>query len=448
MSNPNSPYGSAGEPQGNPQYPNYPGYEDTRSTEQGTTQAYGNPDYSAYDETQAYPGTPQPMNETQPMPTYGDAYNAQPMPPSQPMGETQPMPPTNATQPMPTYGEPYGGAPQYNAQPRTTEYDGAAQAQPTQAFDYGQMQGAAYGSATPQGSGAPQASYGNAAPQGNAGGYGYEQDSYNANGYDPNAANGNGYAPANTYGGNGQMPPQIPPDGNAPFNGQQPPKNNKTPIIIVSVIAALLLIACIVFAVIALNKNDDNKGDNESPSATHSQTSSPKSTDDPTDDPFGDLDDPDDDPTDDPSDDPFGTGGGLDNADIDQALRDGKTLEQAFSNPEVKKAIEQAIEGSSGDTEGMTMDVSAKGNTLIYKVRFTDSEYDAYESLYSSMMDGILCSPMSEFVKQLEDEYSLKDAKVEFILETSKGKTIMDKTYDSQSQCEITSDDYDSLLND
>lgn len=442
MSNPNSPYGSAGEPQGNPQYPNYPGYEDTRSTEQGATQAYGNPDYSAYDETQAYPGTPQPMNETQPMPTHGDAYNAQPMQPS------QPMPPTNATQPMPPYGEPYGGAPQYNAQPRTTEYDGAAQAQPTQAFDYGQMQGAAYGSATPQGSGAPQASYGNAAPQGNGGGYGYEQDSYNANGYDPNAANGNGYAPANTYGGNGQMPPQIPPDGNAPFNGQQPPKNNKTPIIIVSVVAALLLIACIVFAVIALNKNDDNKGGNESPSATHSQTSSPKSTDDPTDDPFGDLDDPDDDPTDDPSDDPFGTGGGLDNADIDQALRDGKTLEQAFSNPEVKKAIEQAIEGSSGDTEGMTMDVSAKGNTLIYKVRFTDSEYDAYESLYSSMMDGILCSPMSEFVKQLEDEYSLKDAKVEFILETSKGKTIMDKTYDSQSQCDVSMDDYDSLLND
>ena len=419
MSNPNSPYGSAGEPQGNPQYPNYPGYEDTRSTEQGATQAYGNPDYSAYD-------------ETQPMPTYGDAYSAQPMQPSQPIGETQAYP--GASQPMPTYGEPYGGAPQYNAQPRTAEYDGAAQAQPTQAFDYGQMQGNA----------APQPA---PAPQGNGGGYGFEQNNYGGNGYDSNAANGNGYAPANTYGGNGQMPPQIPPDGNAPFNGQQPPKNNKTPIIIVSVVAALLLIACIVFAVIALNKNDDNKGGNKSPSATHSQTSSPKSTDDPTDDPFGDLDDPGDDPTDDPTDDPFGSGS-LGSAALEQELRSGKTLEQAFSNPQIKQEIERAIAESSGDTEGMEMDVSAKGNTLIYKVRITDSEYDSYESIYSTMMDGVMCSPMSEFAKNLEDEYRLKDAKVEFILESSKGKTIMDKTYDPQSQCEITSDDYDSLLND
>lgn len=379
MSNPNAPYDPAGQPQGEgyPQAPGYPNYEDTRSAGPEPTQPYGAPAaYGGYDETQAYtPSTPQ-MNQTQPMPSYQD---------------------------------PYGG-PQ---QPRTTEFDGAAQAQPTQAFDYGQMQQTPYGGAQPMRQ--PAAGYPDANGYAPAGGYGYEQQ-----------------APA-TYGG----PGQIPPDGNAPFNGQQPPKNSKTPIIIVSIIAAVLLIACIVFAVFALNKSDDNKpAESPSSSSTHSMTTSPKSTDDP-DDPF-------DEPTDDP-DEPLG-GNSLGSAVLEQELRDGKTLEQAFHNPQVKKQLEQAIEESSGDTEGMKFDVSAKGNTLIYLIRITDSSYDEYSSVYTTMLDGIMCSPMSEFAKQLEDQYDLTDAKVEFVLENSKGKTILDETYDPLSECDVTSDDYDSLL--
>lgn len=394
MSNPNAPYDSAGQPQGSqgyPQTPAYPNYEDTRSAGQEPTQAYGAPAaepiaYGGYDETQPYtPSAPQ-VSQTQPMPSYQEPYAA-----------------------------PYEG----QQQPRTTGFDGAAQAQPTQAFDYGQM---------------PQAPYGAPAQmQQQPGAY------PDGNGYAP--ANGYGQQPAPTHGGPGQVPPQIPPDGNAPFNGQQPPKNSKTPIIIASIVAAVLLIACIVFAVIALNKSDDNKPA-ESPSSTHSQTSSPKATDDPFDDP---TDDPFDDPTDDPTDDLLG-GNSLGSDVLEQELRDGKTLEQAFRNPQVKQQLEEAIEESSGDTEGMAFDVSAKGNTLIYSIRFTDSAYDGYGSIYTTMMDGIMCSPMSEFAKQLENQYDLKDAKVEFILEDSTGKKILDETYDPQSECEVTSDDYDSLL--
>lgn len=401
MSNPNSPYDPAGQPQndqGYPQAPDRPGYESTRSAAQEPTQAYGAPAaepmaYGGYDETQAYtPSAPQ----------------------------------VNQTQPMPSYQEPQA-APFEGQQPRTSEFDGAAQAQPTQAFDYGQMPQSPYDAPAPAPAPVPAQQQGGGYPNGNeyAGG----------NGYAP--ANGYGQQPAAAYGGPGQVPPQIPPDADAPFNGQQPPKNSKTPIIIVSIIAAVLLIACIVFAVIALNKDDDGKPA-ESPSSTYSQTTSPKATDDPTDDPF-------DDPTDDP-DEPL-SGNSLGSDVLEQELRNGKTLEQAFSNPQVKKQLEEAIEQSSGDTEGMAFDVSAKGNTLVYAISFTDSSYDGYASIYTTMMDGLMCSPMSEFAKQLEAQYDLKDAKVEFILEDSTGKKLLDETYGPQSECKVTSEDYDSLLN-
>lgn len=453
MSNPNAPYDPTSQPQGGqgyPQTPSYPNYEDTRTAGQEPTQAYGAPtqayseptqaygapatepmNYGSYDETQAYTPSAQPNQAPQ-------MDQSQSMNPAPQLSQTSQL---NQTQPMQNYQEPFA-SPYESQQPRSTEFDGAAQSQPTQAFNYAPMPPMNQPPVSQQ----PQPPYGTPAPQGSnyAEGNNYQPGNnyQSGNGYVPQSGYGYEQQPAASYGGPGQVPPQIPPDGNAPFNGQQPPKNSKTPIIIASVVAAVLLIVCVVFAVIALNKHDDNKP-NESPSSSHSQTSSPKSSDDPFDDP---SDDPFDEPSEDPSDEPLG-GGSLGSDALEQALRDGKTLEQAFSNPEVKKQLEQAIEESSGDTEGMEMDVSAKGNTLIYAIRFTDSTYDGYSSIYSSMLDGIMCSPMSEFAKQMEDDYNLKDAKVQFILQDSKGKTILDETYDAQSECDVTSDDYDSLLN-
>lgn len=112
---------------------------------------------------------------------------------------------------------------------------------------------------------------------------------------------------------------------------------------------------------------------------------------------------------------------------LEQQLRNGQTLEQALQTPAIAQQLQQAKQQLAQND--MDLDVSAQGNTVVFKVTSQRELSNSAAQAMGSLIKSTIQSRMHDAIEAINDATGNKDAKIQFVFNNANGSSIVNETY-------------------